>query len=60
MSRFVQYIKDTRSELHRVSWPTQAQTVGFSVLVIVISLLTAAYLGALDEAFTYLVETFVL
>lgn len=60
MSSFIQYIKDTQSELRHVSWPTRSQTVWFTVLVIVISLLTAVYLGAFDQLFTHLVQTYVL
>ena len=46
-----QYLKDTRSELNHVAWPTQRQTVVFTLLVAAISLAIAAYVGALDFAF---------
>jgi preprotein translocase SecE subunit len=48
---FTQYLKDTRSELNHVAWPTQRQTVVFTALVVAISLVVAAYVGALDYAF---------
>lgn len=48
----VQYFKDTRGELNHVAWPTQRQTVIFTALVAAISLGIAAYVGALDYAFT--------
>ena len=54
-----QYFKDTRSELNHVAWPTQKQTVIFTVLVAAISLFTAAYLGAFDEIFTTALSTLV-
>jgi preprotein translocase subunit SecE len=60
MSRFVQYLKDTQSELKHVSWPTRQQAIAFTILVIAISLLTAVYLGAFDWLFTYLVEHYIL
>ncbi len=60
MSRFVQYLKDTQSEIKHVSWPTRRQAILFTVLVVVISLVTAAYLGAFDALFTYIVETYIL
>ena len=47
-----QYLKDTRSELNHVAWPTQTQTVVFTLLVAAISLGVAAYLGAFDYIFT--------
>jgi preprotein translocase SecE subunit len=47
-----QYFKDTRSELNHVAWPTQSQTIIYTVLVAAISLGIAAYLGAFDYVFT--------
>lgn len=60
MSRFVQYLKDTQSELKHVSWPTRPQAIAFTALVVVISLATAVYLGAFDELFTYLVNQYLI
>lgn len=47
-----QYIKDTRSELNHVAWPTRVQTIIYTILVIVISLLVSLYLGFFDFLFT--------
>lgn len=52
IKRFIQYIKDTRAELKHVSWPTQKQTMIFTILVILISLFVAFYLGAFDFLLT--------
>ena len=41
----MQYFKDTRAELRHVAWPTQTQTIVYTLLVAGISLGTAAYLG---------------
>lgn len=42
------YIKETKAELKEVKFPTVAQTITFTVAVIIISLLVAALLGAVD------------
>jgi len=52
MSKLTQYIKDSIAEMKKVSWPTKKQTYHYTVLVIGISIGTAAFLGALDWAFT--------
>lgn len=52
MDRFFSYLRETRGELKHVSWPTQRQTAIFTVLVIVISIVTALYLGLLDFLLT--------
>ena len=49
---FLQYLKDTRGELNHVAWPTRAQTIIFTSLVIALSLLVSFYLGLFDYLFT--------
>jgi preprotein translocase subunit SecE len=48
----IQYLKDTRSELHHVAWPTRTQTIVFTALVISLSILVSLYLGLFDYLFT--------
>lgn len=54
-----QYIKDTVSEMKHVSWPTRRQAIMFTILVIVISIIVAAYVGVLDSFFTKLLKLMV-
>ena len=49
---FFQYLKDTRGELRHVAWPTQLQTIVYTVNVILLSFLIALYLGLFDYIFT--------
>ncbi len=58
MNRFINYLKDTKAELSHVSWPTQKQASVFTALVIIISVLTAIYLGLFDRLFLILVGEF--
>ena len=60
MNRFVQYLKDTRGELQHVSWPTRRQAIAYTIVVIVISVLTSFYLGFFDFVFANLLERFIL
>ncbi len=46
--KFVQYLKETKNELKEVVFPTSAQTITFTVLVIIISILVAVTLGGVD------------
>ena len=52
MTKIITYLRDTKSELKHVSWPTQRQTIIYTTIVIVLSIVTALYLGALDFGFT--------
>jgi len=60
MNSIIDYLRSTRGELKHVSWPTQRQTVIYTILVIAISLVTAFYLGALDFIFKRVLDFIVL
>lgn len=47
-----QYLKDTRAELRHVAWPTRTQTIIYTVLVALVSIGVALYLGLFDFLFT--------
>lgn len=50
------YIKDTRAEMQHVAWPTQRQTVVYTTIVVLVSVLVALYIGMFDFAFTKVLE----
>ena len=53
------YLRETKSELRQVSWPTKNQTVNFTLAVIAISILVGLFLGFLDQIAQYLLKTFI-
>lgn len=59
MSRLGNYLRDTKAELKHVSWPTQRQAFVYTLLVILISGLTAVFVGAFDRVFTNLLDLLV-
>jgi len=56
----IDYIKETKGELKHVSWPTKSQSIWFTVIVIVISLFTAFFLGFFDYIFSLGLEKFII
>lgn len=42
------FIKETVNELKKVTWPTRAETIKLTIVVIVISLVVGAFIGGLD------------
>lgn len=46
--KLLQYLKETKAELKEVVFPTSSQTVIYTILVIVVSLLIAVFLAAVD------------
>lgn len=60
LEKIKNFIKDTRVEMFKVTWPTREMIIRDSILVIIASLGVAAFLGLLDTVFQYLLNTFVL
>ncbi|MCK4918165.1 MAG: preprotein translocase subunit SecE [Candidatus Pacebacteria bacterium] len=57
--KIIDYIKDTRGELKHVSWPTRNQAIWFTVIVIIVSILTAFFLGFFDFIFSLGLDNFI-
>ncbi|MBD3308796.1 preprotein translocase subunit SecE [candidate division KSB3 bacterium] len=51
MRKFIQFLKEARVELKKVSWPTRKELVGSTTLVIVVSVIAGVFLGLLDIVF---------
>ncbi len=50
----INYIKSSYEEMKKVTWPTKKETTNHTLLVIGISLGTAAFLGLIDFGLSYL------
>jgi len=48
MNNIKKYINQVVAELKKVSWPTKKQTIDKTVLVIIVSIIVAGYIGGLD------------
>ena len=53
MSKLANYIKGSVEEMKKVTWPTKKETYQYTMLVIGISLVVAAFLGGLDYVFNW-------
>ncbi len=60
MSKIKNFFKEVITEGKKVDWPSRSATLKFTAIVISISLVVAAFLGALDFIFLKLLELFVL
>ena len=50
------YFKEVRIEMAKVTWPTREQTIRLTLIVILISVLVAAFVGALDWGLTIILD----
>lgn len=53
------FFKEVKEELDKVVWPTREQTIRYTVLVIIVSVVVGAFLGGLDYILT-VVTAFIL
>lgn len=60
MQAILTFLREAKVELSRVNWPSQQEIMRYTVLVIVISITVALFLGALDFLFSFLVEKYLL
>jgi len=60
MQTILTFLREAKVELTRVNWPSQKEIIRYTVLVIVISLSVAVFLGTLDFFFSFLVEKYLL
>lgn len=44
----IQYFKESKEELKKVTWPSKQDTTKYTLIVIVLSLLIAAFFGGFD------------
>ena len=56
MTKIIKYLREARQELSKVTWPTKQQTINSTILVIVVSVAIAAFLGGADFGLNKLLE----
>ncbi len=57
MKKVIKYLKEVRAELGKVTWPKRKEVLKLTLIVLFISGIIAAYVGALDFAFTKFLES---
>ncbi|HON09943.1 MAG: preprotein translocase subunit SecE [Fibrobacter sp.] len=58
MQKFIQYLKDVRSELAKVSWPNRNEVTGATMLVVVLSIVVSLFVYACDKLLLFVVGLF--
>jgi preprotein translocase subunit SecE len=52
----ISYIKEVGFETKNIKWPTKKQVISYTLIVISLSIILAAYVGALDAFFARLLS----
>ena len=56
MGKLKPFFQEARQEFNRINWPTVKETINLTVVVILMSIGVAAFLGAVDYGLSYLLE----
>jgi preprotein translocase subunit SecE len=56
VQKIIQFIKEAKIELKKVTWPTPKQTLASTAVVIIIVFIVAIYLGIVDFVLAKLVK----
>lgn len=51
----VRYVRETRAELAKVSWPTRRETINLTLVVLATVVASSLFLGAFDALFSWAV-----
>ncbi len=51
MSKLTEYLKETKTELKHVIWPSRRQTFFYTIIVIALSIIVGYYLGFFGNVF---------
>ena len=58
MQRFMEFLKEARAELGKVTWPTRQELYESTILVIVSVILITIFIGLVDLGFSNLLRLF--
>lgn len=50
------YLRESRIELKKVTWPSREQTINLTVVVVVVCVVIALFLGGIDWVFVTLIK----
>ena len=56
IERTIQFLRDTRAEMRRVSWPTLVMVKNTTIITLIAVVFFALYLFAVDRVWTFLIE----
>jgi len=59
LNKGLQFLREVKVELKKVTWPTRKQTLGSTLVVIILVMIIALFLGMVDIGLSSLVRVFI-
>ncbi len=57
--KLISFVKEVKTEMKKVNWPTRQETIKYSFIVMGVSLAVSFFLGGLDFIFTTIINKFI-
>ena len=57
VQKIIQFLKEVRFELKRVTWPSRKETLAGTMVVLIIVFIVASFLGIVDIGLSELIKT---
>jgi preprotein translocase subunit SecE len=54
--KIVKFLKETRAEMRKVTWPTRDELVGSTKIVIIATLVVTLFIGIIDQILTLIIR----
>jgi len=55
-TKIATFLREVKTETKRVNWPTREETIRYTLIVVGVSLVVAAYLGGLDIIIRFIIK----
>jgi preprotein translocase subunit SecE len=52
----IDFLKEAKAELKKVTWPTRKETISSTYLVLVMTIVASAYLGLVDSVLAWVLK----
>ncbi len=56
LTKSIQFLREVRAELKKVTWPSRKQTIGSTAVVIILVMIISVFLGMVDMGLSALVR----
>jgi len=57
LGKIIKFLKEVRSELDKVTWPTRSELIGSTIVTVVVTLIISIFIGFVDRLLTFATRT---
>jgi len=48
VQKVIKFLKETRTEMTKITWPTKNEIIGSTIVTVVVSIVVSIFIGAVD------------